>query len=152
MGLPRGFDFKRANLTAAQLLYVVRPDLAVTATLGWARSRDNVEQRLDVFSYDLGVEARPARWEVGSGITLSPFIGVGAGARSYNSRNSDSDATHRIAAYASVGADLAIRRVHLRLEVRDYVSGSSGQGTSGQGAGGVRNDVVAMLGLYIRER
>src|SRR5690606_32763066 len=31
---------KRGNLTAAQLTYVVRPSVAVTATLGWGRSRD----------------------------------------------------------------------------------------------------------------
>jgi hypothetical protein len=141
-GAQRG-DIKRANVTAAQLLYVVRPDLAFTTTLAWARSRDTTEHKLDVFSYDLGVESRPAQWVVGNAITLTPFVGVGAGMRSYNTRNSDVDTSHRIAAYVSAGGDVGIRRVHMRLEVRDYVSGSSGQGT-----GGARNDVVAMLGLY----
>jgi hypothetical protein len=36
-GAQRG-DIKRANLTASELLYVFRPELAFTATLGWTRS------------------------------------------------------------------------------------------------------------------
>jgi hypothetical protein len=50
--------------TAAQLSYVVRPDFAITATLGWATSRDihSVGRpRLDVFTYDLGAEVRAPR-------------------------------------------------------------------------------------------
>ncbi len=141
-GAQRG-DIKRANLTAAQLLYVVRPDLAVTATLGWARSRDGTDQQLDIYTYDVGVETRPARWMVGKSTIVTPFAGIGLGARSYNVRNSDLDATHRLAAYVSAGGDVAIGRVNLRLEVRDYLTGSGGQGS-----GGARNDVVAMVGLY----
>lgn len=154
-GTQRG-DIQRANLTAAQLLYVVRPDFAVVATLGWARSRDAAEQRLDIVSYDVGIEARPTQWVFGNGVTLSPFVGAGLGARSYNARNSNTDASHRLAAYLSAGGELGIRRVHLRLEVRDYVSGSNSAGAAAsggsagdQGAGGSRNDVVAMLGLYL---
>lgn len=142
-GAQRG-DIKRANLTAAQLLYVVRPELAFTATLGWARSGNSADQKLDLGSFDLGLEARPVQWVIANGMTLSPFFGVGAGARGYNTRSSDVDTRYRMAAYAGAGGDLGIRRVHVRLEVRDYVSGSSGQGT-----GGSRNDAVAMLGLYI---
>ena len=54
---------QRANITAAQLTYVVRPELAITAALGWARSRDIAvvgDPRLDIFTYDLGAEFRPA--------------------------------------------------------------------------------------------
>jgi hypothetical protein len=111
-------EVKRANLTAAQFLYVIRPERAFTATLGWARSQDATEHKLDAFSYDLGVEARPDQWALGNSFSLSPFVGV--------------------------GGDLGIHRVHIRLEVRDYLSGASSQRASG-----TRNDVIAMLGLYI---
>ena len=147
-GAQRG-AFKRANLTTAQLSYVVRPHIAINSTLGWARSRDVASvgtPKLDIFTYDLGAEARASRWNAGHTMTFSPFAGGGAGARSYVSRSNDSDATHQFAPYVSAGGELSfrpgVRQVHVRLEVRDYMSGLFGQGT-----GGARNDVVAMIGL-----
>jgi hypothetical protein len=144
---------KRGNLTAAQLSYVVRPALAVTATLGWARSRDLAavgEPKLDLFTYDVGAEARAPGWIGGGAITVSPFAGVGAGARSYNHRSLDVDATHNLAAYGSAGAELGIRRVRLRLEVRDYVTGF--RPLDGVGAARTGNDVVVMAGLRLVRR
>ena len=78
-----------AQVTGAQLAWVVRPSLAITGALAWARSRDIATTgapKLDVFSSDLGVEARPARWVAGRAVTFSPFVGMGAGVRSYNYR------------------------------------------------------------------
>ncbi len=147
-GAQRG-AIKRANLTAAQLSYVVRPHLAITSTLGWARSRDVASfgtPKLDIFTYDLGAEARSTQWKVGSTIAFSPFAGGGGGARSYISRRNDSDPRHQFAPYLSAGGELSFRpgfrQVHVRLEVRDYMTG-----LFGQGQGGARNDVVAMVGL-----
>ena len=147
-GAQRG-AIKRANLTTAQLSYVVRPHIAINSTLGWARSRDVASAgtpKLDIFTYDLGAEARSSQWNAGHTITVSSFAGGGAGARSYNSRNNDSNAIHQFAPYVSVGGEFSfrpsVRRVHVRLEVRDYMTGLFGQGT-----GGTRNDVVAMVGL-----
>jgi len=57
-------DIKRGNLTAAQLSYVMRPELALTATLGWARSRDVASAdnpKLDVFTFLLlGMSVSPS--------------------------------------------------------------------------------------------
>jgi hypothetical protein len=144
---------KRGNITAAQLSYVVRPDLAITATLDWARSRDIHsigEPRLDVFTYDLGAEVRTPRWKAGHAITFSPFAGGGAGARSYNYRHLDVDATHNVAAYLSAGCEFGIHRVLLRLEVRDYVTGF--KPLNGGGTADTRNDVVVMTGLRFARR
>ena len=147
-GAQRG-AIKRANLTAAQLSYVVRPHLAITSTFGWARSRDVASfgtPKLDIFTYDLGAEARSSQWKVGHTIAFSSFAGGGGGARSSISRNNDSDPAHQFAPYATAGGELSfrpgVRQVHVRLEVRDYMTGLFGQGT-----GGARNDVVAMVGL-----
>jgi hypothetical protein len=147
-GAQRG-TIKRANLTAAQLSYVVRPHLAITSTLGWARSRDIARAgtpKLDIFTYDVGAEARASHWNAGHAVTFSPFAGGGAGARSYLSRNDDIDATHQFTPYVSAGGEFSfrpsVRRVHVRLEVRDYVSGLTGQGT-----GGARHDIVTLIGL-----
>jgi hypothetical protein len=144
---------KRGNLTAVQLSYVARPALAVTATVGWARSRDLAtanDPKLDVFTYDVGAELRAPRWIDRKAVTFMPFAGIGAGARSYDYRRLDVDATHNLAGYGAVGGELGVRRLRLRLEARDYVTGF--QPLTGAGATATRNDVVVMAGLRIVRR
>ena len=144
---------KRGNLTALQLTYVARPALAITSTVGWARSRDVAtvgDPKLDVFTYDVGAEVRAPRWLAGKTVTFSPFAGVGAGGRSYNYRKLNVDATHNLSAYASVGGEVGVRRVRVRLEARDYVSGF--KPLAGQGAARTGNDVVVMAGVRLVSR
>jgi hypothetical protein len=144
---------KRGNLSAVQLSYVPRPALAVTATIGWARSRDVAsagDPKVDVFNYDLGAEVRAPRFNDGQAVTFMPFAGVGAGARSYNYRSLDVDATHNPAGYGAVGGELGVRRIRLRVEARDYVTGF--KPLTGGGAAVARNDVVVMAGLRFTRR
>ena len=144
---------KDAQLSGAQLSWLVRPSLAVTGSFGWARSRDLASAgapKLDVFTSDLGVEARPTKLFAGRAVTLTPFAGIGAGARSYNYRKLNVDATHNLAAYGSLGGEMGIGRVGLRLEARDYVTGF--RPLAGAGKSGARNDVVVMAALSINRR
>lgn len=144
---------KRGDLTAVQLAYSVRPAFAITSTFGWARSKDIAtagNPKLDVFTYDVGVEARAPRWIEGNGMKFMPFAGAGAGGRSYNYRKLDVDATHDIAGYVSAGGELRIQRVGLRLETRDYVS--EFKPLNGSGAARSGNDVVVMVGLRLFSR
>jgi hypothetical protein len=144
---------KDAQVSAAQLSWVVRPSLAVTGTFGWARSRDLLSvdtPKLDVFTSDLGIEARGGEMFAEHAITFSPFAGIGAGARSYNYRNLDVDATNNLAGYAAVGGELGYRRLGLRLEVRDYAAGF--KPLIGTGKSDLRNDVVVMVGLRFNRR
>jgi hypothetical protein len=137
---------KRGNVTAVQVAFVARPAFAITSTVGWARSRDIVladDPKLDVFSYDVGAEVRAPR--MGNAVTFTPFAGVGGGGRSYNYRNLDVNATHNVAAYASVGGEIGVARVRVRLEARDNVTGF--KPLSGAGAARTGNDVVVMAGL-----
>jgi hypothetical protein len=149
---------KRGTLNAVQLAYVPRPAFAVTATLGWARSRDLASPdapKLDVFTYDLGAEVRAPRRPSGETVTFTPFAGVGAGGRSYDYRSLAGDATHNVAAYGAVGGELGVRRVRLRLEARDYVTGFkplAGAGGAGTRNAAARNDVVVMAGLRFVRR
>ena len=129
-----------AGVTAVQLSYVVRPTLAVTGTLGWARSRDIAapnHPKLDVFLFDIGTEVRAPRWIAYRALTLSPFAGVGGGVRAYNRRSQDM-ITQSVTAYGAAGAELGVRRVRLRVEARDYLSGLE-----------ARNDVAIMFGVRI---
>jgi hypothetical protein len=144
---------KRGNLTAIQLTYVARPALVITSTVGWARSRDIAtvgDPKLDVFTYDVGAELRSPRWAAGKTYSFSTFAGAGAGGRSYNYRKLDVDATHNLAAYGSVGGELGTRRVRVRLEARDYVTGF--KPLTGEGTARTRNDVVVMAGLRFVSR
>lgn len=151
-------DIKRGSLTAVQLSYVPRPSLAFTATVGWARTRDLSaleSPRLNVFTYDVGAELRAQRRPVAKSMTFMPFAGVGAGARSYDYRSLDVDASHHATAYASAGGEFGVRRVRLRIDVRDYVSGSKSLARAGDSSspnGGTRNDIVVMAGLRLVRR
>lgn len=140
---------KRGNITTLQVSRVTNEKFAVTSMVGWARSRDlstTNESKLDVFTYDFGAEARAPKLLA----TFSPFVGAGVGGRSYNHRDLAIDATHNVAAYGSLGGELGVKRVAIRLEARDYVAGF--KPLNGIGAGRTGNDVVVMAGLRFVRR
>ena len=143
---------KGADYTAAQLAYVLRPNLAITGSLGWARSRDisvTASPKLDIFTYDIGAEARGNQRSLGSGISFSPFVGAGLGARSYSYRNLAVETANRPAGYVSAGGEFGYHRIRLRLEVRDYVSAFKPLNGRGQE---VRNDMTVMVGIRLAQR
>lgn len=143
----------RGHLTALQVSYRVRPNLAVTSTTGWVRSRDLStvgSPRLDVFTYDLGVELRAGEIGARKRVSVRPFSGAGVGARTYNYRNPALDATNDPGAYVAAGGEIDVRGVRVRLEVRDYVTGFTG--LDGRGRSNTRNDVVVMAGLRFTRR
>jgi hypothetical protein len=143
---------KDAQITAAQLSYLVQPTVAITGTVTWARSRDRMSlntPRLDVFNYDIGLEARPTQWLADRAVSVAPFVGVGAGARSYNYRKDNLNGATNVAGYGAVGAELGMGRVGVRLEVRDYVTGFA---PSVVDKSGTRNDLVVMAALRFNRR
>lgn len=146
-------DVKRGNLTAVQLSYGVRPDLVLTSTIGWARTTPTgrgPQARLNVFTYDAGVEYRLPRRSGDRRINFKPFTGVGLGARTHDYRHVDVATSHNLATYASVGGELGLSRVRVRLEVRDYLTWM----TPRVGASGTvrRNDVAVLAGLRLALR
>jgi hypothetical protein len=137
-----------SHVTAAQLSWVVRPQIAVTGTFGWARSRDVASPnhpKLDVFSSDVGIEVRSSEWFTEGPVGVKTFAGLGGGMRSYDYRSLTMDATHNLAGYAAIGSELGMGRVGLRVEVRDYLAGF--QPLVGSGRSATRNDVVIMAAL-----
>ena len=140
----------RAEMTTAQLSYLVRSNVAVTTSLGWSRSHDLMsasQPKLDVFTYDAGAELRGPNWTAGDNWSFMPLVGAGAGGRSYSYRSQSTESTHNLAGYASVGGEVGYSRVRLRVEARDYVTGFKALG--GVGASGTRNDVALMVGFRI---
>lgn len=144
---------KRGNLNVAQFSRALRPHIAITASAGWARTRDLAtagDRKLNVFTYDLGGELRATRSLRRNAVTLRPFAGIGAGARSYDYRGANVDARHNVSGYASVGGELGLGRVGLRIEARNYVSGF--KSLDGGSATDIRNDVVVMVGLSFKKQ
>jgi hypothetical protein len=145
-------ELKRASLTAVQLSYGLRPDLVLTGTVGWARTRPlgrGDDARLNLFTYDIGAECRLPRRDSDAGVNFKPFTGAGVGARTFDYRHADAPTTHNLAAYASAGGELGLARVRVRLEVRDYMTWLDAPGSSDSAR---RNDVVVMAGLRLGVR
>ena len=143
---------KRANLTAVQISYGLRPDLVLTSTVGWARTTPlglGPDARLDLFTYDAGVEYRLPRRTSDRRINFKPFTGVGIGARTHSYRDADVATTHSLATFASVGGELGLSRVRVRLEVRDYLTWVTPLGASGTAR---RNEIAVLAGLRLALR
>lgn len=124
--------------------------MVLTSTVGWGRTRPlgRSDAKLDMFTYDVGTEFRLPRRTGDGRFNVKPFTGVGVGARSYNYRNVDVATTHDLAAYVSAGGEIALAKVRLRLEVRDYMTW-----TNPAGSGGARrNDVAFLAGLRLGVR
>ena len=144
---------KDAQLTGVQISRSIGSRLAITGTFAWARSRDLTtadRPKLDVFTSDVGVEARSREFFAHAPVSLSTFAGLGAGARSYNYRKLDVDATNNLAGYASAGAELGMGRVAMRVEARDYATGF--KPLVGTGKSEARNDVVIMAAFRFNRR
>jgi hypothetical protein len=140
-----------AVLAGAQASWRILPAFAITGTFGWAPSTDRLTAgtpRLDVYQYDLGAELRAASWRSGATWTFSPFVGLGAGGRTYDYRDGDVDPTSNVAGYATVGGDVGLGPFGLRVEARDYVSRF--KPLAGTGDARTRNDVALAAGFSYR--
>jgi hypothetical protein len=139
-----------AVLVGGQASYRLNPHLAVTGTLGWSPSKDRItpgDQKLDVWQYDLGAELRAPSWVQSGTIDFTPFVGLGAGARTYNYRDLDVDAKTNFAGYGVLGGELGFGRIGWRLEARDYVSQFK---PFDGGDSKTRNDVTVATGLTLK--
>lgn len=142
---------KDAHLTALQLSWVVRPGIALNTTVSWARSRDLAslgQPKVNVFSSDVGVEARSREWFTAAPVSLSTFAGFGAGARSYHPANDE--VRNNAAGYASIGGELGRGRVALRVEARNYVTAFTPFASGGKAE--ARNDVIIMAAFRFNRR
>jgi hypothetical protein len=145
-------DVRRAKLTAVQLSYGLRPALVLTSTVGWARATPvglGPDAKLDLFTYDAGVEYRLPRRSADRRVNFKPFTGAGIGARTRNFRHVDVATTHNLATYASVGGELGLSRVRVRLEMRDYLTWVTRFDSAGTTR---RNDVAVLAGLRLALR
>lgn len=138
-----------AITVGAQGAYAVTSYLSIVGTFSVTPSSDtrmSLNDDLDVFSYDIGAELRKSFIVSKSGMTLSPFVGLGAGGRTYDYRDLETHAASNLTGYGALGAQLQMGSIGLRIEARDYVSsvtGLTGELTKRE----TRNDVAIVSAL-----
>jgi hypothetical protein len=136
-------QLRAAQVAGMQLSLRAAPAFAVTGTFGWSPAEDQitrVDETLDLFQYDLGIEARAPELAASTSVEFSPFMGLGAGARTYNYRDLDVGARTNFAGYGTLGGDIIFGSVGLRVEGRDYISHF--QALDHNGATDTRNDMM----------
>lgn len=100
--------------------------------------------RIEMAQFDVGAEwLSPGRRRLHD--RFNPLLGGGLGLRAYRSRDADTPSQANLAAYGALGAEVALGRVALRLEGRDYVTAF--RGLDGRAATSLRNDAAVVLGL-----
>ena len=80
-------------------------------------------------------------------LDFTPYVGLGAGARTYNYRDLDVDSKTNFAGYGALGGELGFGPFGFRLEARDYVSQFK---PFDGGDSKTRNDVTVATGLTLR--
>lgn len=140
-----------AVLVGGQLSWYVIPALGITGTFGWSPSKDRItpgDQTLDIYQYDIGAELRAASFWTDGTWSVTPFVGLGAGGRTYNYRDLDVDAKTNVDGYGSLGSDVAFGPIGFRIEARDYVS--QFKPLTGVGDTKTRNDIGLAAGFSYR--
>jgi hypothetical protein len=139
--------FQDAGMIGAQVALELKPTLHLLGTFGWVASQSSYavsNDNVNLFMYDIGievsfVEAMGGKWE------LKPFIGVGAGGRTYAFSSATLKDQTCTAAYAAIGTEFQLAPWALRFEGRGnafcYNSPISGVKSA------TRNDVGLSLGL-----
>lgn len=120
--------------------YDVLPYLAVVGSFGWAptKVKNLASSDLDMYQYDVGVQGQYA-FDMGHKLTLTPFVGLGVGARTYSFRDLSPSSETDFTGYVSAGATLQYGVLTVSATARDYVSHYEGLGL--YSANSTRNDL-----------
>lgn len=141
-------DFRDATTLGLQGAIEFSKYFHVVATMGWTHGHAKFALADDltyIWNYDAGAEFN-ALMNVGQDWLWRPFVGLGAGGRTYDYRADNVDGRTCTAAYAAVGTELQRRWLALRAEGRDYVNCFTSPLT---GKKSTRNDVMLTLGVAL---
>ncbi len=140
---------KDSVFTGITASYDVLPYLAVVGSFGWAptKVKNLANSQLDMYQYDLGVQGQYA-FNPGAGLTLTPFVGVGVGARTYSFRHLSASSETDFTGYVSAGATLQYSVFTVSATARDYVSHYEGLGLTSANA--TRNDLGFLGSVGVR--
>lgn len=115
--------FDDAAMFGVQAALELRPSFHVLGTFGYVPGQTKyvaLKNDVQVFQYDLGFEMNMVR-ALGSSWLFKPFVGLGAGARTYRyDSNALMDRTSA-AGYGALGMEFELNRAAIRFEGRDNV-------------------------------
>lgn len=139
--------FKTAGVVGLESAFELKPTLHLVGTLGLVPGRHTFlvsDNRVNILTYDVGVEFGGV-YPLHRGWEYKPFVGLGAGGRTYWYASSQLRTNSCTSAYGTVGSELQRHEVALRFEGRDnvfcYRSPLAGVGSV------TRSDVELSLGL-----
>lgn len=140
-------DFKSATTLGLQGALELSRWMHVVTTLGWthgyAKFGGFSNDVTFVWNYDVGAEFN-AFYDLSDDWVLRPFLGLGAGGRTYDYRARGIDGSTCSTGYATIGSEAQAGTFALRLEGRDYVNCFKSPVTGKQST---RNDVALTFGL-----
>ena len=140
-------EFKQGPMFGAHAALELSSNFHVLGSVGWTNSHSKfgalVSDQAHMLQYDAGLEVNGVR-EFGQKYLLRPFVGVGAGARSYQYKDAGIGTKTCVAGYAGLGSELQRGAFALRFETRGYVSCFKQPFSSEKK---IRNDASFMLGL-----
>jgi hypothetical protein len=115
--------FNDAPVFGLQGAVELKPTLHLVGTFGWVpgqtafvATRDNV----NIFQYDVGIELGVVR-DLSAGWQFRPYLGLGAGARTYAYQAGQLADKTCAQGYGALGAEFQIGRTSMRVEGRDNV-------------------------------
>ena len=122
------------------------------ATVGTAFATQTKFRAIDVvevtlIQYDVGVEFAPDAPH-DSTHRVIPFVGLGAGGRTYDLRDAGTTTRTYPAAYLGAGAEIRLQRLAFRMEARGYASRLE----AAAGATMTRTDIAGLAGLAVHFR
>jgi hypothetical protein len=118
-------DFKSSSLFGIQPALELNQNFHVLGTFGWSDARSKIgaltNDQAYLWQYDLGVEANAFK-EIGEGWLFRPFVGAGAGARTYEYKDVGVGNKTCTAGYGALGTEFQKLALALRIESRGYVN------------------------------
>lgn len=141
---------KDGAMFGLQLAYQLQPAIHLVGSFGWTAadhkhiiSSQILEKGTNLYQYDIGVEFNLIR-AINQQWDLKPFLGIGAGARTYQYDEASLGRRTCQAAYGSLGTEFQTGRTALRMEARDYLYCYKDPVQNRQFT---RNDVALSLGV-----
>ena len=129
MFVPTGtqsLDFKTASTFGFAAALELNENVHFLASAGVTNGHSKLGALLTsdqstMWQYDIGAEFNALN-ELGAHYLWKPFVGVGAGMRSFSFKEPGMSSSSCESGYASIGSELQRNAVALRLEGRSYVS------------------------------
>lgn len=142
-------DFTSATTVGMQGAVELSRNAHVLATVGWAHGHSKFsgfsEELTYIWNYDIGAELN-AFYELDPTLFVRPFVGLGAGARTYDYKESRTTSSTCATGYGSLGSEVQGKMLAFRLETRGYLSCFESPIT---GKKQTRDDVVFSMGLAL---